>query len=88
MHDVDSAARFLHVLPWFLVMSCCSFLLECLEMITVMEDAPLHIFEWDLGGRGQESELELKKKCFVGMLFTELLLDCEYDLSEQVVIFK
>lgn len=69
-------------------MTCCSLLHECLEMITVMEDAPLHIFEWDLGGRGQESELELKKKCFLGMPFTELLLDCEYDLSGQVVIFK
>ena len=37
-------------------------------MITVMEDAPLHIFEWDLGGRGQESELELKKKAIYGII--------------------
>lgn len=73
MHDVDSAARFLQLLPWFLVMSCCSLLHECLEMITVMEDAPLPILGWDLGGRGQQSEVELKKKCFLGMPFTELL---------------
>lgn len=72
MHDFDSPERFLHVLPWFLVMSC-SLLHECLEMITVMEDAPSHIFGWDLGGRGQQSEVELKNKCFLGMPFTELL---------------